>query len=459
MTTELLLLSLWVLAQLALGLWVARRVQTEDDFFVAGRRLGPWMAGASVFATWFGAETCVGAAGQVHDEGLGALSVEPFAYGICLLAMGLVFAIPLWRLGITTLPDFFARRFGGGTEKTAALVLMPASILWAAAQIRAFGAVLAGAAPGIDPATGVAVAAILAGIYTMLGGLLADVVTDLVQGAVLVIGLVLLLFAVMGQLGGAPELVAAATERLAAAGPSEGHGLIEVIEAWAMPICGSVVAQEVVSRSLAARSAATARGAALAGGSLYLAVGMIPVVLGLVGARLVPGLEDGEQLLPTLAREHLPMGLFVLFSGALVAAILSTVDSALLVVGSLVERNLILGGSASDAQRLRVARLSVLGAAGAAWWLAAGSEGVFALVELASAFGSSGVLVCVAMGLFTRRGGQPSALAALLTGALLWVLGDSLGLWPYPYLASLGGALLAYLLLARGGGVAARTPA
>jgi len=67
--------------------------------------------------------------------------------------------------------------------------------------------------------------------------------------------------------------------------------------------------------------------------------------------------------------------------------------------------------------------------------------------------------VCVVMGLFTRRGGQPSALAALLTGALLWVLGDSLGLWPYPYLASLGGALLAYLLLARGGGVAARTPA
>ena len=105
MTTELLLLTLWVLAQLALGLWVARRVRTEDDFFVAGRRLGPWMAAASVFATWFGAETCVGAAGQVHDSGLGALSVEPYAYGLCLLVMGLVFAVPLWRLGITTLPS------------------------------------------------------------------------------------------------------------------------------------------------------------------------------------------------------------------------------------------------------------------------------------------------------------------------------------------------------------------
>jgi hypothetical protein len=55
------------------------------------------------------------------------------------------------------------------------------------------------------------------------------------------------------------------------------------------------------------------------------------------------------------------------------------------------------------------------------------------------------------MGLFTRRGGQPSALAALLTGALLWVLGDSLGLWPYPYLVSLAASLAAYLALARSG--------
>ena len=447
MTTELLLLTLWVLAQLALGLWVARRVRTEDDFFVAGRRLGPWMAAASVFATWFGAESCVGAAGQVHESGLGALSVEPYAYGLCLLVMGLVFAVPLWRLGITTLPDFFARRFGTATERVAALVLMPASILWAAAQIRAFGTVLAGAAPSLDVGTGIAIAAVLAGLYTMLGGLLADVVTDLLQGGVLIVGLVLLLVAVTGDLGGASGLLDAAGERLAARAVEPSPGVLDVVEAWAIPICGSVVAQEVVSRSLAARSAGTARGAALGGGGIYLLVGTIPVVLGLVGGRLVPGLEDGEQLLPTLAREYLPMGLFVLFSGALVAAILSTVDSALLVVGSLVERNLLLGRTASDALRLRVARGAVLAAAGAAWWLAAGSDGVFALVELASAFGSSGVLVCVVLGLFTRRGGQVSALAALGTGAALWVLGDAGGHWPHPYLVSLGGALVAYLAL------------
>ena len=90
----------------------ARRVRTEDDYLVAGRRLGLTFASVSVFATWFGAETCVGAAGQIYDTGLGVHSVEPFAYGICLVVMGLVFAAPFWRLRITTLADFFRRRFG-----------------------------------------------------------------------------------------------------------------------------------------------------------------------------------------------------------------------------------------------------------------------------------------------------------------------------------------------------------
>ncbi len=69
-----------VLAQLALGLWVARRVRTEDDYLVAGRRLGPVLAIASMFATWFGAESCTGAAGQIYRDGVGAHTVEPFAY-------------------------------------------------------------------------------------------------------------------------------------------------------------------------------------------------------------------------------------------------------------------------------------------------------------------------------------------------------------------------------------------
>ncbi|MDA0934672.1 MAG: sodium:solute symporter, partial [Planctomycetota bacterium] len=97
MTPVLIGILAYVAAQIAIGVVVSRRIKTEDDYLVAGRRLGPTLATVSIFATWFGAETCVGATGSLYADGLGATSVEPFAYGICLVAMGLVFARPMWR--------------------------------------------------------------------------------------------------------------------------------------------------------------------------------------------------------------------------------------------------------------------------------------------------------------------------------------------------------------------------
>src|SRR5262245_44640861 len=92
MTTVLLVLILYVGLQLALGVWVSRRVSTQQDYLLGGRSLGLVLCGASMFATWFGAETCVGAAGEVYQHGLGAVSADPFGYGVCLILFGLFIA-------------------------------------------------------------------------------------------------------------------------------------------------------------------------------------------------------------------------------------------------------------------------------------------------------------------------------------------------------------------------------
>jgi len=450
MSPVLLGVLAYVLVQLGIGVVVARRVKDEEDYLVAGRSLGLGLATCSIFATWFGAETCVGAAGQIYTEGLDRHSVEPFAYGACLLLMGLFFAAPFWRTRITTLADLLRTRYSPGVERVAAVLLIPTSVLWAAAQVRAFGHVLA-VSGGIGVELGIATAAGIAIVYTVAGGLLADVYTDVVQAFALVLGLVLVLASVVGDLGGvagAGEAAAEALRRPPLAEP--GASWLETAEIWAVPLCGSLVAQEVVSRSLAARSPAVARRSALLGGSLYLAVGAMPVFLGLVGSRLVPGLADPEQLLPELARRHLPTVGYVLFAGALVSAILSTVDSALLVASSLLSRNLVFSGrrGASDRVRLLGARAGVVLFGLGAWALAREAEGVFELVEDASGFGSAGILVVVAFGLFTRFGGPHGAHAALWTGVTVWVVGHYFGIaFPHPYLASLGGALAAFLAL------------
>ncbi|MGH7469915.1 MAG: sodium:solute symporter family transporter, partial [Longimicrobiales bacterium] len=145
MNATLLALLAYLLLQFGIGAWVSRRIQTEADYLVAGRKLGYWLMTFSIFATWFGAETLIGSAGQVYQEGVSITSAEPFGYGLCLILMGLIFAVPLWRRKLTTLADLFRERFSPRVERLAALILIPGSILWAAAQIRAFGSVLSSA--------------------------------------------------------------------------------------------------------------------------------------------------------------------------------------------------------------------------------------------------------------------------------------------------------------------------
>lgn len=442
-----------VLAYIALQVLVAvvatRRVASESDYLLAGRSLGPWLATFGVFATWFGAETCIGAAGEAYRGGLRAVAADPFGYALGLAAAGLFFAATLWRRGLVTLADLFRQRYGGGVERFAALVMIPGSLLWAAAQVRAFGQVLASTGDlGVFAATTLAAVVVVA--YTAIGGMWADSWTDLVQGLVLIAG-VLAIGLVFAHDGGLAQL---SLGGLGAVDPDEPPR--PLIEALAVPIFGTIAAQELVARFLAMRSPALARGATLAGALLYLTVGIVPVLLGLgAAATLGEGFEP-EQLLSRLAQTHLPLPLYILFLGALVSAILSTLSGTLLVVGSLAAHNLAAplltrwrGRAPDEAQRLRFNRIAVVAFGVLAYLIALGSDSMYALVEEASGLGSSGVFVMMLAALWLPRlGGAPSAVAALLASVGVYVVGEHLLGWSYPYLASLAAAALAYLVCA-----------
>lgn len=443
MNGTLFAILLYVLAQLGIGWWVSRRIRTEDDYLVAGRSLGYGLAVFTVFATWFGAETCIGAAGRIYESGLAGGSADPFGYAICLLLMGLVFAVPIWKRHLTTMADLFRQRFSPAVERLAVLLMVPTSLLWAAAQIRAFGQVVS-ASSGLDVDLTITVAAAVVIVYTVSGGLLADAITDLVQGVALILGLLILFAAVLAR-GGAEAVSRVEPERLQLLGDGS-LPWYEVAEAWAIPVFGSVVAAELVARVLATRSPSVARNSFVLAGGGYLAIGLIPVTMGLIGAELLPGLEDPEQVLPRLASIHLPSVLYVLFAGALLSAILSTVDSTLLVSASLVSHNIVvpLRPGLSEAWKVRSARIGVAGFGLLAYGMALYAEGVYALVEQASAFGSAGIVVVVTFGLFTRLGGPASALASLLAGVVVWVVGSYVLGLSWAYLAALGSAVAAY---------------
>jgi Na+/proline symporter len=447
-TAALVAVLAYMSIQLAIGVWVSRRIKTESDYLVAGRSLGYGLTIFTIFATWFGAETVVGSGGNAYRDGVSLASAEPFGYGLCLVLMGLIFAVPLWRRRLTTLADLYRQRYSVRVERFAALILIPSSILWAAAQVRAFGHVLSTTTSSLNGELAIAIAAGFTILYTMFGGLLVDAITDVIQGVMLIVGLVIVLVAAIASVGGP----AGAIETLASVGPVQlipttETSTLAILEEWAIPICGSVVATELVGRVIATRTPEIARRSSLLAGAMYLGIGLIPVIVGLLGQRLIPNLADPEQLVPAVARQLLPTVLYALFAGGLISAILSTVDSTLLVSSGLLSHNLVVPmlRISSESAKVSVARTGVVVFGFIAYVLALRAQGVFALVEQASAFGSAGVLVTVCFGLFSRVGGAHTAGVTLAAG-LVSYLGAVFAGFPYPFLLSLAVSLGAYVI-------------
>jgi Na+/proline symporter len=437
---------LYVAAQLVVGLLVSRGIRSESDYLIAGRRIGLGLATFSIFATWFGAESCVSAAGKFYSEGLMGGITDPFGYGFALVLIGILFAAPLWRRGLTTLADLFRQRYSGRVERFAAIIMAPTSVLWAAAQIRAFGQVLTSTS-GLDVVLCITIAAAVVILYTCTGGLFADVITDFIQGMAIIIGLLALLFVLWhsGDLSLAWSQLPPEKFQLLGGPPGSGWAMLEL---WTMAIGGSVVAQEVISRVLATRSPQIARNATLAGGGLYLAVGLIPAFLGLIGAQLLPDLGDAEHVLPRLAENYLPTILYVLFTGALISAILSTVDSTLLAASALLSHNLVfsLATRMTDRARLITARTGVVVCGLVAYALALGAESIFELVQQANGLGSAGIFVLMAFGLYTGLGGPRTGLATLIVGLVTWAYGTYFSEWTCTYLISLAASLVTFAL-------------
>ena len=451
MTPGLVAIGAYLALQLAIGVWISRRIRNESDYLIAGRSLGYTLATFSIFATWFGSETVVGSAGNAFRDGVSLASAEPFGYGLCLVLMGLVFAGPLWRRKLTTLADLFRQRYSVPVERVAAVILIPGSILWAAAQIRSFGYVVTTAAPSISIDWAIGGAAVFTLLYTVFGGLLADVIHDLLQGVTIVIGLVVVLIGVLMNLDPAGGIVPVLSEVGPVALLPAGAGLSfwDIAEEWAIPVCGSVIATELVGRIIATRSPNVAQRSSVMAGVMYMAVGTIPLVIGLLGQHVVPTLGEAEQVIPAVAQALLPTVFFAIFAGALVSAILSTVDSTLLVSSGLMSHNLVVPmfKVTDERTKVRIARAGVLLFGAIAYVQAVRAEGVFELVEEASAFGSAGTLVTVCFGLFTTLGGPAAAMVTLLTGMLTYLAASFSG-FAYPFLLALGLSVLTYVTVA-----------
>lgn len=344
------IIGLYFLVIVGIVWWSSRRTATSEDYFLAGRDVGWFAVGASLFASNVGSEHIVGLAGGGANNGMAQAHWELHAWIMIILAW--VFVPFYYRSGVFTMPQFLERRFDARSRWVLSIVSLVAYVftkvsvtVYAGALV--FRTLLPDTFGTPDNAfwIGAFVTVTLTGIYTVLGGLRAVVYTEVLQTGLLLLGSLFITIFGLDLLGGWGELRAVVAQdpgRFALWRPLSDPEFPWLGVLIASPIIGIwywCTDQYIIQRTLSAKSLADARRGAIWGGFLkvwpvfiFLIPGMIGYALytkGLLG--LPPGPEGegvmGDMVFPMMVSELLPVGLRGLVVGGLLSALMSSLAS------------------------------------------------------------------------------------------------------------------------------------
>jgi len=406
-----------------ISLWARKKIHTGEDFIVAGRGLSGIMTTATIMATWYAAETILVTADWVRTDGIEVTVLEPLGIGLCLILAGLVYARRLWNTKMLTVADVIKSRFGSKAEKLQAFISIN-YIGWVAVQLIGLAGVL-NVFFGLSLPTGIIILTVVLTAYTLMGGMWSVALTDIFQLGLLLVGMVILTYRVLAELGEGPISGLAALfdqvdAELLEFVPTES---MESLGTWfgliALGLFANIATQDLVQRMLSARSGKTASRSCIAAGLLYMVFGALPVLLGLSGTLLLePSLAQG--VIPALAEQLLSPTIAVIFALTLTAAVTSSVDSGLLAPASVLARN-ILGPFLNDRVSLvTLTRFCVVVVAIGSCALALSGTRTSELIQGTYAL-SIPPLVLLTAALYQKETHPLPAVLTLSTGIGLWL--------------------------------------
>ena len=366
----------------------------------------------------------MGAAGTAYGSGVLATIADPFGAGLCLFLAGMFYVRILRRMKLLTVADFFRTRYGPRAELLASVALVPAYVGWTGAQFVAFGYILH-TLTGIDTTLAIAVGAAIVVAYTIAGGMWAVAITDFFQAMVLIVGLAILLPLVLQDAGGWSAVEAQlGSEHFRFLPERTFKDWTWYIEAWLVIGFGSIPEQDLFQRALGAKDERVAQNSAYLSGLLYLTVGLIPVALGIAGATVIRDIADPELILPALGLKYLHPIAMALFVGALLSALMSSADSALLAPASIFGQNVVkrLKKDASERDLLRLIRGTVIAIAILSLGIAFYFQNIYELMVNSWAVLLVSLFAPLTAGLYWKKANGPAALASIVVGLAAWIV-------------------------------------
>ena len=337
---DLILIGAYFLVVVVIGIRLAGRNHTAEDYFLAGRGMIWPLIGVSLFASNISSTTLVGLAGDAYISGISVFNYEWMAS--IVLVVFAFFILPfILKSQVFTLPEFLERRFDGRLRLYfSGLTLFLNIVVDTAGSLFAGALLIQLVFPELDISVTIAVLAIVAGLYTIAGGLAAVIYTDALQTILLLIGAVVISFTAFHQVGGWEGMTADLDPaRLSLIRPIGDPGVPWLGLLTGVPLLGFYfwcTNQFMAQRVLSAKSVSHGRWGVLFAAFLKLPVLFLMVLPGTMAIHLFPDLPHANLVYPTLMFELLPAGLLGLVMAGFVAALMSQIDSTLNAASTLV---------------------------------------------------------------------------------------------------------------------------
>jgi SSS family transporter len=422
---------LYTVLMIAIGVYASRKVHNSKDYVLAGRNLPFYMALSTVFATWFGSESILGAGSKFAEGGFSHVIEDPFGAGLCLIIAGLFFNRKLYRLNHLTIGDYFKARYNGTIATFLSLVIIISYFGWVGAQFLALGVVLHTVLPVLSIFAWILIASFVVMLYTILGGMISIALHDTFQTGIIIIGMIVILISLLPLVGGVEGLIAVIPPEHFRLFPETNSMLAWVVFFTALMTqgFGSIPQQDIYQRAMSARNEKESMYASILGGVLYFFIVMIPIAIASIAAHVYPNLvsENSQLLIPTLISNHTSPLIQVVFFGALISAILSTASGALLAPATLLSENVVrpFFSNIDDKLRMKIIQAGVVVVTLAGVFLASNSDAhIYELVGSAYSVTLVAAFAPLAFGLYSTRVNSLGALCSIICGIVVWQMAE-----------------------------------
>jgi len=339
-TGALIIVAVYLLGMLAIGFVVGKlKIKDSEDYMLAGRRMGLFMIAFSLSANNIGGGSTTGLAGKAFgDWGMSAIWYV-LAASIAMIPLAF-FAPKIRKVLAVTIPEVIGRRFGKGSSVFSAILNILALFCLTSSQVAASGSVVS-TLTGIPLNVCLVIAGLVIVIYTTLGGMIADQISDLVQFIIILLGLAIATPFVLKGAGGWQALSA---KLPAAKLDFTSIGWVVIIGYIFNYFCTFLSGPEMISRFESAKDEKTAFSASLLSGVLMAAMAVFPTLLGLAAYAVkdsLPGVTGGTAMM-AVTNAFAPTFITGLVSAAIISATMSSADSNLLCMSTMVMNDMII---------------------------------------------------------------------------------------------------------------------